>query len=233
MKYSKLPRLYCKSHLEKDMILSLYEEEVNYIKNVLRLKDGFEIRIFNENSGEYFGQVFFQKKEVNVKVGEIFRKKEELEKEITLYLSIIKQDKFELVCDMATQLGVKKIIPLITSRVQRKEINNERLEKIILAAVKQSERLTIPELAEPIGLDDLRNHDHEVLFFANELEDHDLVCNIDKYNDIGIIIGPEGGFTDEEVSNLLKFKNIKSISLGKNILRAETAAIALLSKVSI
>ena len=201
-------------------------------------------------------------------------------KEVILLASIIKPDKFEMICDMATQIGVTKIIPIITQRVQRKELNRNRLAKIILESVRQSERLTIPILGDEIKLSAIAQLEVNRIYFANEMEESNIVSihdprrhpraggdpeqkeidlptneafwprtpgsrvkkarddisgeqllNMNSFQDnsFAFLIGPEGGFTDEEILFLLTLPNIASVSLGANVLRSETAAIALLS----
>ncbi len=230
MKYSKLPRIYVAEFLETKSEFALDADNYNYIKNVLRLKDGFFIRVYNERGVEYIARIKLGNKAGSFQIAEKFREKTSYQKEISLFISIIKADKFELICDMATQMGVTKIIPIISERVQRRELNNERLKKIITEAARQSERFDVPELMSPIDLSDIKDTKCEIVFFANETEENNLIINAND-GEVGALIGPEGGFTDSEIEFLNSLDFIHSVSLGQNVLRAETAAIALLSKV--
>lgn len=230
MKYSKLPRIYVAEFLEIKREFALDPDNYNYIKNVLRLKDGFFIRVYNESGVEYIASIKLGNKTGSFQIIEKFREKTLAQKEICLFVAIIKADRFELICDMATQMGVTKIIPIISERVQRREVNEERIKKIIMEAARQSERFDIPEFISPIDLSDIKDTKCKKVFFANETEENNLVRHAD-YNDVGALIGPEGGFTESEIEFLNSLDFVYSVSLGQNVLRAETAAITLLSKV--
>lgn len=233
MKYSKLPRLYIKSKLNLGAIIPIEDSDTNYIKNVMRARDGDEIRIFNEVDGEFFAQIKIDGRYFFVELLKQFRDATHARnKKIILLQSIIKPEKFELVCDMATQLGITEITPIITSRVQKKEINRVRVEKIILEAVRQSERLEIPILNNEIRLENISSLKLDKIYFANEMENNKISISSGTHN-CGILIGPEGGFTEEEITYLNSLSNIESISLGSNVLRAETAAISLITKILI
>lgn len=232
MKYSKLPRIYINSELFKGGFPELNESDCHYIKNVLRAKNAEQIRVFNENGGEFFAKVNIQGKTLSLEIQEQFRKPIQNSRGVILLASIIKPDKFEMICDMATQIGVTKIIPIITARVQRKELNRDRLSKIILESVRQSERLTIPILEDEMKLSEISQLELEQIYFANEMEESDgAMQDTSANNSCAFLIGPEGGFTDEEIAFLKALPNITSVSLGNNVLRSETAAIALLAKV--
>lgn len=232
MKYSKLPRIYINSELFKRGFPVVNDSDCHYIKNVLRAKHGQQIRVFNENDGEFFAIVNITGKKYNLEIKEQFRKPIQNSRGVILLAPIIKPDKFEMICDMATQIGVTKIIPIITQRVQRKELNRDRLAKIILESVRQSERLTIPILGSEIKLSDIAPLEVDRIYFANEMEESNGVLqDTSSSNSCAFLIGPEGGFTNEEIAFLKALPNLVSVSLGDNVLRSETAAIALLSKV--
>jgi len=225
MKYSKLPRIYVSSLLEAHKSIQLDNDNLNYLKNVMRLKEGFSFRVFNEACGEFLASFSLSGK---VQIQEILRKPHEHKSSITLFASIIKQDKFELMCDMAVQLGVSDIVPIITDRVQKRELNIERLKKIMLEASRQCERLDIASISEPIDIKDIKYKDFERIYFANENEDN--TASFENKGKVGVIVGAEGGFTDEEVLSLSKIPNVISVSLGENVLRAETATVAMLAR---
>ncbi len=230
MKYSKLPRIYAAECLEENRTFPFDLENYNYLKNVMRLKDGFSIRVYNERDGEYNAQVKFDSRSGSFKIGEKLREPYAQQIETWLFAAIIKSDKFELICDMATQMGVTKIVPIISERVQKREVNEARLKKIIMEAARQSERLDSPQLFSPLDLKDLKNTECSEIFFANEMEQNEEVLNVNS-NNIGVLIGPEGGFTEEEIKFLNNLDFVHSVSLGQNVLRAETAAISMLARV--
>ena len=166
MKYSKLPRIYVAEFLEIKREFALDPDNYNYIKNVLRLKDGFFIRVYNESGVEYIASIKLGNKTGSFQIIEKFREKTLAQKEICLFVAIIKADRFELICDMATQMGVTKIIPIISERVQRREVNEERIKKIIMEAARQSERFDIPEFISPIDLSDIKDTKCKKVFFC-------------------------------------------------------------------
>ena len=229
MKYSKLPRIYIKDNIEINKSIKLDHENFNYLQNVMRIKNGFNIRVYNEINGEYIASVKFDQKTGIVEILEHFRSIIPASTKLILFASIIKRDKFELICDMATQLGVTRIVPIITERVQKKEINIDRLEKIIVEAARQSERLDIPKLQEPIYLAELEKQLCDIIFFANETEQN-LELKKQNGQKIGVLIGPEGGFSDCEIKFLSGLDYVSSISLGSNVLRTETAVVAMLGR---
>lgn len=153
-------------------------------------------------------------------------------------MSIIKQDKLMLAINMATQLGVTKIVPLITERCQFRSVNIERLTKCVIEATEQSERLNPPVIELAISIQNYLKKNNNFVLYANEHEkEENSILKLKSSNkdiaDISIVIGPEGGFTNDEIALLASYKNAHSISLGKNILRAETATVAALAQVNL
>ena len=152
------------------------------------------------------------------------------EKKVTLYLSIIKKDNFELVVQKVTELGVTTIVPVLSERSEKKNLNEERLQKIAIESSEQCGRGDIPNILPIISLSDVLEsplpHDLTcVLQMSGASINSELVQNdISSTKSIGIFIGPEGGWSEDE-EKLFKSKNITPISLGKNVLRAETAGI--------
>ena len=228
MKYSKLPRIYESSKLIESSIIDITLENHNYLKNVMRIKNGFSLRVFNENDGEYFAVYLTEKNSSKIKISEKYRERKERKKFVNLLVANIKSDKFEMVCDYSTQLGVSSITPIITSRTQKKEINIYRAQKIILEAVRQSERLDFPILRHITKLEDIDFSLYDNSFFANENETSDS-SSLNYGSNIAALIGPEGGFTDDEIEYLAS-QGITSISLGKNVLRSELASLVMISK---
>lgn len=237
MKISSLYRIYIDNSITPSSMIELSKEHAHYLINVLRLKDGDKIRIFNENDGEYLTSICnASKKSCNVKVIELLRKPEEPHK-LYLVQAIIKNDKMLQILDMVTQIGVTDIIPIISERVQNKKINYQRYRKCIIESTEQSERITPPTLREITSLD---NFYQDILFdkilYANEMENSGNLLKreiIADSKNIAFVIGPEGGFTDREIESLSKIPNSYSISLGPNVLRAETAAIALAAQIQL
>lgn len=239
MKYSKFPRIYIKDELISNNTIEFEIENIHYIKKVLRLRNGDNLRLFNERDGEYMASIIAIDTRLLAQIKEKMQKNllDPLvrTKNVVLLVSIIKSEKFELICDMATQLGVSSIVPIISSRVQKKDLNYERLGKIILESVRQCERIDIPQIEKVQYLHEINFSKYEGIYLANEHEDSNFKPTdslLNKIN-IGVIIGPEGGFTEEEVEWLMSQDNVHSISLGPSVLRTETAAISMLAKILI
>lgn len=196
------------------------------IKDVLRLKAGEKIILFNDSGKE--ASVEIKKIEKGLIKTEIIKIKEnvcEPENEIILYCSILKGEHFEMVAEKATEVGVKKIVPIICERTVKTGIRKERLEKIIKEAAEQSGRAILPLLDKEIDFKEAVAEARENnlnLFF-------DLSGEKFSFNDaikmkVGVFIGPEGGWSKEELK-IAKENNFKIFSLSKNTFRAETAAI--------
>lgn len=156
----------------------------------------------------------------------------ELKTDITAIIALIKSDKFELILQKLTELGVKRIVPYNAYRSVVKEKKSEkkleRYKKILTEASEQCHRNLIPEIVPAIDLKDIDKYLSELNLIAYEKEDSDIKAELSNSQSITFIIGPEGGFDPAEYLKLVE-KGFKSISLGKRILRAETAAIYLAS----
>jgi 16S rRNA (uracil1498-N3)-methyltransferase len=229
MKFSRLTRIYNKNRLELDSILIIESELFEYLTKVLRLKPASNVRIFNQNDGEYSAQIQdIQKKSLKVLVKEKLRAPVlARSQKLILAMSIIKTNKMLEAIDMATQLGVDEIIPIIAERSQQNNINIKKCEKVIIESTEQSERLNPPTLALPMVLRKIDSFNW-LIIYADENEHNKTIKDIQNLanQDIMLLIGPEGGFTDQELSFLSELPNAHSITLGSNILRAETAACA-------
>ena len=211
-------------------------DDVKHIYKVLRLNIGEEIIINNTKGKEYLAKIKdITKTEVDVQIIEELSINNESPVEITLFQSIPKSQKMDLIVQKCTELGVNKIVAVITSRVDVKlkgEFKKiDRLNRISMEAAKQSKRSIIPKVYEPISfqdvLDEMKNIDLFIVPYENA-EDFGIrnlmktIDNKDKIKTVGIIIGPEGGFEDEEIKKL-KENGAYIVTLGKRILRTETA----------
>jgi 16S rRNA (uracil1498-N3)-methyltransferase len=230
-----LKRLYCNILLKKDVIYNLNCSKVHYLKTVLRLKKGDYFRIFNEVDGEYIALINdITRNCVSIILHNCLRKPVK-ELVLILGLCIIKANKMEDAIDMAVQLGISEIVPLIAQRSQMSSINYERIMKCIIRATEQSERLQPPILRDVTTLTEFCNKSEGcTIIYANENEIignsiNDISCALDN---ISLIIGPEGGFSEEE-RIMLSSQHCYSISLGTNILRSETAVVTALAEIQL
>jgi len=200
---------------------------------VLRLKINDQFRIFNGTEGEFIATIIdITKNNISINLNDFIRKPT-TEVELTLGLCIIKPDKMIDAINMAVQLGVTKIIPLISQRSQFKEVNNDRLLKCIIEATEQTERLSPPTLSTTKLLKRFNKEMNGIIIYANEneSESNSLIKLGNLKSNISLIIGPEGGFSDEELSIFPLWDNTFSISLGSNILRTETAVATALAQI--
>jgi len=234
----KFNRIYINNHLAENSKLELDGDHAHYIKTVLRLKINEKFRVFNGTEGEFIAQITkIDKSNLTAQIKNRL-KKPHTESPLTLAISIIKQDKLMLAINMATQLGVTKIIPLITDRCQFRSVNIDRLTKCVIEATEQSERLNPPTIQSAISMQNYLRENNNFILYANEHEKEEnnilkIISPNKDINNIAIIIGPEGGFTHDEISFLASSKNTHSISLGKNILRAETATATAISQIKL
>jgi 16S rRNA (uracil1498-N3)-methyltransferase len=212
-------------NLSKSVIVSYNKELNNQIKNVLRLVIGEQVILSAGDEQEVLAEIEnLNKDEVSFKVLEQRKNLAEADNFVTLYCSILKRENFELVVQKATECGVKEIVPIISARTVKTGLKSERLTKIIKEASEQSGRGLVPRLDEAISLSDAlksaKTNDLNLFFDASGEKLTQLVIG----KNIGIFIGPEGGWTDKEIS-LAKEHGCKIVSLGPLILRGETAAI--------
>ena len=222
-------RLFYSNKLKTGTISRLSEKQSHYIKNVMRLKAGDKISLFNSQDGEWDVKILDQGKIfTEFKVEKLSRPLSN-EKNIWLAFSPIKKVPQDLMIQKTTELGIQKFIPLLCERSVVREINIKRAQKIITEACEQSNRITIPKILDVQRLDDFVKNfpdDGKIVFCDINSKSKDLKNKLPKKNPICILIGPEGDFSEEERQFITNYKNVISITLGKNILRAETAAIA-------
>ena len=222
-------RLFYSDKLKTGTISRLSEKQSHYTKNVMRLKAGDKISLFNSQDGEWDAKILDQGKIfTEFKVEKLSRPLSN-EKDIWLAFSPIKKVPQDLMIQKTTELGIQKFIPLLCERSVVREINIKRAEKIITEACEQSNRITVPKIKELQSLDEfVKNfpNDGKIVFCDINSDTKDLKNKLPKKKPICILIGPEGDFSEEEREFIINNKNVISITLAKNILRAETAAIA-------
>ena len=224
-------RLYHPSSIVENSTGLLSKEHTHYIVNVMRLKRGSNINFFNQD-GEWNSEiVFLDKDRVEVKFLKKVKQAGILSK-IELAICLVKKNPMEIILQKATELGVSKIIPIISERTEVKDLNYSRANKIIIEATEQSNQLNIPKLEEVKKLKDFISSltDEDIVLFADINSNKKIdFKNLDKKKNIILLVGPEGDFSSKELELILSKKNTSSFSLSKNILRTETAVISALS----
>ena len=195
----------------------------------MRLKPGDKFSLFNSNDGEWDAHVNVHGKiHTEFKVENLSRPIKN-EQNIWLAFSPIKKSPQDTMFQKTTELGIQKFIPLLCERSIVREINKKRIEKIITEACEQSNRISIPKILNVQNLFDfIKKFPEEgcIVFCDINSNSTNLKNKILKKNPVCILIGPEGDFSEKERKLILESKKTISISLAKNILRAETAAIA-------
>ena len=227
-------RLYYPSSIVENTTALVSKEHTHYIINVLRLKRGSNINFFNK-TGEWKSEiVFLEKDRIEVKFLEKIKTLNKLSK-IELAICLVKKSPMETILQKATELGVSKIIPIISERTEVKELNQDRAKKITIEATEQSNQLVPPEISEVIKLKDFleRLDQSTKLLFAdvnsqNNLKTEDLKGS----QSLCVLIGPEGDFSPLEREAILKSSSVKPFTLSRNILRSDTAVISAISLVN-
>jgi len=210
-------------------------ELVHQWKHVFRYNVGSQVILFDGSGQEHLSMIS-RLATLGATVS-IVKSKDlaKVSREVCLCMSIIKKDNFELIVQKATELGVSRIIPILSERSEKKNINLERLQKIAIEASEQSGRGDVPTVSEVMTLGDLleKNSEHKTLA-DDKIVLHPEGMLLSHYIEsthalsVAVFVGPEGGWSENEIA-LFKTYDIPIISLGTQILRAETAAIAGLS----
>ena len=225
-----------------DHALHITGEDVNHIRNVLRMRPGEQIEAVDEDRTVYLCRISeILPDEILADVLETEEADTELQNEITLYMGLPKGDKMELIIQKAVELGVSRIVPVSMKRsivkldAKKAKARTARWQAIAQAAAKQSKRSIIPEVGEILtwsgALEEAKALDVRLLPYENALDiryTKDVIREIRRGQSIGVFIGPEGGFDQREVE-AAEENGAKLLTLGKRILRTETAAISMLS----
>ena len=221
------PRLFVDQPLADRMALALDGAQANYLANVMRLKPGDPVRLFDDRTGEWLGEVTeLTKRSVALRLVSQLREREAVP-DLWLLFAPIKKGPIDWLVEKATELGVARLQPVVTQRTIVERTNIERLRAHTIEAAEQCDRTALPELAEPVKLAALLKSwgDARTLIFADEAGGIPL-AEIAKPGSAAILIGPEGGFTSDERALIRATPGAVGASLGPRILRAETAAAA-------
>ena len=231
----RLHRFFIKGASVGEKVLQIFEERLlHQWKDVFRFKAGDRFVLFNGSGKDYVYEIdMLSKKGAELSLVEIHSSVVSAPtREIWLFMAAIKKDLFELVVEKTTELGVTHIVPVISGRTIKKELNMERLQKIAIEASEQSGRDTIPEIYEAVPLEDALKLAGSTKKFAFDPTGEKFLQSDISQVDIGeednsaaLFIGPEGGWTESEIE-IFKEQRVEIKNLGQNILRAETAAIA-------
>ena len=223
-----LPRLFVREELSENIRLDLDAGQANYLGNVMRLGEGAEVLLFDGNSGEWLGRIAEAgKKRMALRVERRTREPERIP-DVWLAFAPVKRTQTDWLVEKATELGVAKLVPVMTQRTIAERVKLERLEAIAIEAAEQCGRTRLPEIVQPVPLAQLLKGDGRTLYFADEAGGAPAASAF-KPGPATILTGPEGGFTEEERAKIRAVRHGVPISLGPRILRAETAALASLA----
>ena len=222
-------RLFFKESLSLNLVSKLDKSQSHYISKVMRIKENENFSLFN-SSGEWEAKILkITKSIVEFEITNQIRQKEN-QRELWLAFSPIKSNYFNFMIQKATELGITKFVPIIFERTVVRKLNKERLEKVIIEATEQSNRINIPTLEDATNLEDFLKSSEMNLIFTDLNSDNKKV-DLEKLTNkpVCIVVGPEGDFSENERGKILSFKDVQAIKINENILRSETAVISAIS----
>jgi len=225
-----LPRLFVRQPLSDGAAVELVASQANYLGSVMRLGVGSELLVFDGQSGEWLARIVEASKKRMTLAVERRTREAEAVPDVWLAFAPVKRAQTDWLIEKATELGAAKLLPVMTQRTVAERVKLERLQTIAIEAAEQCGRTRLPEIAEPVSLKQLLAERDAArrLYFADEGGGEPASGTFVRGAAL-ILIGPEGGFTDEERSLIRAAPNSVPVSLGPRILRAETAALAALA----
>jgi 16S rRNA (uracil1498-N3)-methyltransferase len=222
----KMHRFYLKQPLNQSEVVITDPALTHQIKDVLRLESGEKIVFFDGSGVEAEAEITAaEKRQITCKVNKT-TKKEVPGRQVTLFCAVLKNDAFETVVQKATELGIAKIVPLLTHQTIKKSINSKRLEAIAREASEQSGRVTVPEISHVEKFDTVvptLSQMFDSSFFCDFSENTFSIQDMKGKKSVALLIGPEGGWNEHE-RTLAQNAGLTIRSLGKTVLRADTAA---------
>jgi len=227
-------RLYIELPFREGVAVNMTKDQAHYLGNVMRQSEGDHLLIFNGVDGEWLGRI----ESLSRKGGSVLPleqvRDQETRPDIWLVFAPIKRARFDMVVEKATELGVGKIAPVITRYTGHDRVRIDRMHAITLEAAEQCSGTSLPEIEEPVKLDHLLDHwpEDRPLYYCDERRGAKPFQTVlsDSQTDKGaILVGPEGGFSEEEHERLGKHPAAVPVTLGPRILRAETACLAALA----
>ena len=224
-------RLFFPESLSINLTSKLDKSLSHYLVRVMRASIGESFSLFNQ-SGEWGAKIIEITKGI---VGfSITKKLRSLDNKRNIWLAFapIKLNYLNLMIQKATELGVTRFIPILTERTIVRKLNQKRINKIIVEASEQSNRLKVPVLDEIIKLDNFLKDNQKTTIIFGDLNTKNIKLNFNSKEPLCVLIGPEGDFSPREREKVLKFENVIPLKINENILRSETAAISIVSIIS-
>jgi 16S rRNA (uracil1498-N3)-methyltransferase len=230
-------RLFVEAPLASGVSVTLDRDQTNYLVNVLRLDVGASILIFNGRDGEWLARLEIPRKREALLIVEDMRREQTSAGNVWLFFAPLKHARLDYMVQKAVEMGVARLVPVLTRRTQVHRLNMDRVRANCIEAAEQCGVLWLPEIEEPCSLETVLTGWSSTarLIFCDE--DAPVADPLTALSSIGalegvpvaVLIGPEGGFDDAERTALMQVKGAVAISLGPRILRADTAAVAALA----
>jgi 16S rRNA (uracil1498-N3)-methyltransferase len=225
-------RIFVRENLVPGVHIGINKEQIHYLFTVMRCRDGDNVRVFNQTDGEWLAQIIAMgKRDVHLHIRYILRSAPPAASaKLTLFFPPLRSNRLGWLVEKLTEVGVDIMQPVITERSITDKTNVTRMEAIVIEAAEQSERLSIPEVREQIYFADIfDSHDISAVPIILLHPQADKIINevLDTLPiaDCALMLGPEGGLSDQELLLCRNRPNVHLVSMGANILRAETAAI--------
>jgi len=227
-------RLFHPENITENTTGLLSKEHTHYVVNVMRLKRGSNINFFNKN-GEWLSEIVFLDRD-RVEVKFLNKLKEPTKNSnIELAICLVKKSPMDTILQKATELGVSKIIPIVSERTEVKELNFERANRIVVEATEQSNQLIPPQISEITKLKDFLKDlsgSSKLLFADVNSKDKLKAEALKEAKTLSVLIGPEGDFSPSEQELILSNSNAVPFTISRNILRSDTAVISAISLVN-
>jgi 16S rRNA (uracil1498-N3)-methyltransferase len=232
------PRLYVEAPLGSGQTLGLEPAQANYLRNVLRLKAGALVLVFNGHDGEWRATLIDSgKRALALEIGEQTRPQTQ-PLDLHYLFAPLKHARLDYMVQKAVEMGASRLQPILTRHTQVARVNLDRMRANAIEAAEQCGILTLPEIAAPMSLERMlaEREGERLLVFCDEdaeVKDPVVALNAGRAASpaLAVLIGPEGGFAEDERSALLRAPNVVRLALGARILRADTAAVAALTLV--
>ena len=234
----RTPRLFTSAALAAGKDVALEPAQAHYLLHVLRLKAGDPVLLFNGQDGEWRAHLQVAgKRSVSALVEEHMRE-QTAPGDLHYWFAPLKHTRLDYMVQKAVEMGASRLQPVITRHTQMTRVNLERMQANVVEAAEQCGILTLPDVAAPVSLEQAiaeRDAGRLLIFCDEDAEVKDPVAALQsvraKNAPLAVLIGPEGGFAEDERAALLRAPNVLRLALGPHILRADTAAVAALALV--
>lgn len=228
-----IPRVYTEKKLEQDAVLSVPDSCVHHLLNVMKIATGSNIKLFNLTCGEWLCECDVSKKSISARCLEKLKDYQAPLVKFRLAFSLINPNRINFIFEKCAEIGVDEFIPVITEYSQYSSINLERAKKILISSAEQCGRLDIPQINSPVKLLDLlRGSTNLVVADMTGVSLVNAVADFKKsrQKEITVLVGPEGGFSENELTYIKEQNSASIVKFAGHIMRAETACVSCISQ---